>query len=633
MAPVADRTEARNDSTPAGRAVSWPRRLAPAGVLLLIALVGTGLYMHTLHFDIVFDDRGYVMENPFLKNPTNFLYPLNFTTFAMSARTLGVDPDLAVNFITRPVSYATFYWNRVAGGTDPAGYRVVNIIVHVINGMLLFGVVRLCMTGCGKERREAPAAIPAAAALLFMAHPLMTESVTYISQRFESLATMFYLGGVFLFLVGQTTGRAWVKGLTRVLAVVSVTAAMLSKETGSTAPLVIVMMLLLCAALPLKEALQRALPALFLVPLVPVLVFAAATAQNHMQFSFWRALNITNIGTMRITPFNYALTEVCASISYLRMLILPVGQNFDHDYPLIESVTDLRFLGSLAMIAALVFAGWRCYRRWGRPHGNVVLAGVLWYFITLAPSSSIIPLPDFFAEHRTYLPSIGLFLAIAGVAGRLLERMRGTAAVAVAGGAAAVWICGLGAATLARNEVLRDDVAIYRDALVKSPHKARVWNGLGCSLAWSGKMEESLEYFEQATKLQPRLMNAWKNSATALLLLGKFEPALKRCEAGLKHDPINPGLKVNYAVALAAVGRTPDAIKVFDDALKVSPLLHEAHLGLARIYSIIGPAAEAVKHYRDAMQTGAIPPQDLQKLQTLEASVKDRSPAVMATLN
>lgn len=607
-------------------AVSGHPRWARLGVvMILVAIIvaGAGLYHRTLHHDIVLDDQSYVMNNPFLTSASSFLYPLDFARFANSAARRGVDPDIAVNFITRPVTYATFYWNRLAGGIDPSGYRIINITIHIVSGLLIFVLATQLSRGGAECGSRSSLLVPSLAALLFEVHPLATESVTYITQRFESLATMFYLGGLCLFLAGQSTTRFLAGWLLRTMAVGAFICGMLSKETGFTAPLMLLIVTLLCIEKPWRESLKAAAPTLALLPLVPLLVLAASWAQSGRDFSFWSSLNITNVGPEWIAPQHYFLTQVCASLSYLRLILLPVGQNFDPDYPLITSPLDVRFIGSVIGIAALLAGAWWCHRRWGRPHGSLVLAGVVWFFVTLAPSSSIIPLPDLFAEHRSYLPSAGIFLAIGALAGRASEWIVGSKSLVWLRAACALWIGALSAATVARNQVLRDDESIYRDALAKSPGKARVWNGLGCSLAYAGKLEESLSHFAKAAELQPTLINAWKNASTIHMMLGKYSASLEAAEEGLRRDSLNPNLQVNRGVALAALGRFGDSEGALKAALEVSPKLREAHLCLARLYAGTGERSHALDHFRIAASSGPLIEADAKLLAEIEQLAAD----------
>ncbi len=131
------------DTIEAPAADSKDRRKTHWLVLLLIVMAAFGIYLPALHHGVVLDDRQYLMENALLRTSDSFLYPLNFIEFVRNAQRIGLDPDIALNFIMRPVTYATFYWNRLAGGTDPAGYRMVNTLIHAVNGCLIFVILSL----------------------------------------------------------------------------------------------------------------------------------------------------------------------------------------------------------------------------------------------------------------------------------------------------------------------------------------------------------------------------------------------------------------------------------------------------------------------------------------------------------
>ena len=163
------------------------------GCILLAVVL---LYWRTLSFEFVFDDWSYVIENPLLMRFESFAYPLHFTEFATAGEREGFDPDLCLNFILRPVVYFSFFINHALGGFDAGGFRIVNIAIHAANASLVFLLVaHMAKVGPRSDERasESLPLGPFSAALLFAIHPLQIESVTYVSQRFESLATFFFL--------------------------------------------------------------------------------------------------------------------------------------------------------------------------------------------------------------------------------------------------------------------------------------------------------------------------------------------------------------------------------------------------------------------------------------------------------
>lgn len=612
------------------------RRVACVAVFVLIFAAAAGLYHQTLHHGVVLDDRSYVMENPYLEDAACFLYPLNFSAFANSAAKMGRQSDFALNFITRPVTYATFFWNRLAGGTETAGYRLVNIGIHAINGILVFALGLLLARGgdwrTGTDEEEGRMIIPPAlAALLFTVHPLMTESVTYITQRFESLATMFGLLAILVWFKSGTGEGGRPSGILRGASVLLTLAAMLSKETGFVIPLLIILADSLCFGRPFGRAIRRAFPLLVCMPLIPVMVMAVAFVQQGQQINLWQALNITNIGETMFSPVDYALTQVGVAVSYLRMLLLPVGQNFDADYPLVTSIFDLRFAISSMVVGGLFTLGWLLRRRWSDPHGNALLFGLAWYLVALAPSSSFVPLPDLYAEHRSYLPSVGVFLALSGLLSRLASARPGLPWRIGVRGVIAVWIGLLSIATIQRNKLMRSDETIYEDVVAKSPGKWRAWNGLGTAYGRQRRLDEAVDCFRRAASIKPTGFMAYVNLGTVLLMLRQPGQALEVCDEGLREFPANAKLHHNRGMALCALGRTREAVREFRIVLQRAPEFRESHLCLGKIFYELGPHQLALLHYRHARASGPLHALDETIYQKLVAEHADSGPVLAGT--
>ena len=588
---------------------------------LLVIGAAAALYTPTLHHGVVLDDRSYVMENPYLADATSFLYPLNLADFVASAPRLGLNDDIALNFITRPITYATFYWNRMAGGLDTAGYRIVNIAIHATNGVLVFALAVLL----GRLESARRLIAPAIAALLFTVHPLMTESVTYITQRFESLSTMFGLLAVLIWFKGTLADESSLLRLLRPVAVMLTLAAMLSKEIGVTIPALIVLADWLCFGTPLVAALKRSVPQLLCLPLLPLMIAATSFIMHGQELSVETLVHITNDKAYPVSVAEYFLTEICVSVTYLRLLLLPTGLNFDADYRHVTSLGDIHLLLALAVIAVLFAGAWRLRRRWGAADGGVILFGLVWYFVALSPSSSFVPLPDAYAEHRSYLPAVGLFIALSVLIQRLLEQRAHKSWRVGWHALATIWIGALCYGTVLRNDVLRDDESIYRDVVEKSPKRWRAWNGLGTALARQKRIQEACICFEKAVGCPPAAELAFINLATCQLILKTPDQAAETCRQGLEIFPESPKLHHNYGMALFDIGQSDTAVAQFRLALESAPEMRQTNLCLAQIFYHAGKTRQALAHLRTAANTGPLTPQDQRLLDTL-ASAEVKTP-------
>ena len=189
--------------------------------LVLVCLAGlcASLYAWTADFPLVFDDYTYMVDNPLFKLSGEFQHLKDFDEFVTRPGRLGSDPDFAVNYVMRPVAYGSFYLQYLLDGFQPRWFRAVNIVVHTANSMLIYGLLTVLLrrsARAGKVTHSSVWFIAATSALIFAAHPLAIESVTYIIQRFTSLMVFFSLLALFLyfwaFSVASRAGRWTLRG-------------------------------------------------------------------------------------------------------------------------------------------------------------------------------------------------------------------------------------------------------------------------------------------------------------------------------------------------------------------------------------------------------------------------------------
>ena len=183
----------------------------------LVPVLTLLLYGWTTDFPMTFDDCIYLKDSPYFRQSGAFSYLLDFKGFAQAPFKAGLEGDLTTNMLLRPVAYATFFANHALDGFEPRWFRVVNIVVHMVNGWLVFVLLRRLGSGMverGGLRENSAAFIAMTTALLFVVHPLATESVTYIVQRFTSMGTLLLLLCVDLHLrslVAEGRHRRWLR--------------------------------------------------------------------------------------------------------------------------------------------------------------------------------------------------------------------------------------------------------------------------------------------------------------------------------------------------------------------------------------------------------------------------------------
>lgn len=340
-------------------------------------------YSNTFTASFHFDDNPSIVENPIIKRVT-----------IGNIRTILIGE--------RPVVGLTLMLNYQINGLNTVGWHIFNIVVHIFNSYLVYLlIVRTLGLPLFKEKYGGKAKRMALfAALLFGVHPIQTESVTYIITRSELLTTLFYLSTFLLFIKGALTNR---KRFYLAAALTSLL-SMGSKQWAVTLPAMLFLYdYLFLSERRFKPILSRWI-AYILVALPWIYTFSTVNlmAKGNTSFGF----NV--VTTSGITPWTYLLTSFNVIWTYVRLLLLPINQNLDYDYPvaktLFELPTLLSFLGHVAVAGMSLWL-------YNKKNWLLIPFCVAWFYITLSPTQSFVPIIDVIFEHRVYLPSIGLIIA------------------------------------------------------------------------------------------------------------------------------------------------------------------------------------------------------------------------------
>ncbi|WP_088536615.1 tetratricopeptide repeat protein [Geobacter sp. DSM 9736] len=444
--------------------------------------------------------------------------------------------------------------------------------------------------------------IALSASLLFVAHPVQTEAVAYITQRLTSMATMLYLLSLVLWAkwgllqdaARQTAVPRWVYAAVS-FSVAS--AAMLTKEISVTLPLAGLLYSALFLSVPWRVRLLRLLP-LLLGVLIPVVGWHLSGPSAD---SVEEMLDQARGGTA-VSRWEYLVTQPRVLVTYLRLLVFPVAQNLDYDYPLYHSPLALPVFCSLVFLLSLVFLALWLVRRAkaGRIDSAFLFIpfGIGWFFLTLLVESTVIPLDDVIAEHRLYLPSAGAAMAVAVSAGLLVARVG--AKVVVAGSIAAVLL--LGTATWRRNEVWQSPLALWSDAAAKSPAKARPRYNLGTVLTGLGRYDEAIGEFREALKRKPEYPEAWHNLGTAFAAKGETDEAIASYRQALRLAPDLPQAHNSLGTALMQKGETEEAGGHFIQAVRSAPMYPDARNNLGAFYGMEGKTDAAIAELEEAVR-------------------------------
>ena len=312
----------------------------------------------------------------------------------------------------RPVADLTLIWNYSHSKLDRAAYHRTNLLIHIAAALTLFGLVRRTLLtpglsaagGRATPRWEPTAAVLAlAAASIWAAHPLLTQAVTYVIQRTESLMGMFYLLTMYCALRGHNSRR---RGLWYVAAIGACALGMGTKQVMVTAPIVVLLHQRVFAAPSFKEILRRSWP-LYAGLAAAWLIMAALLITSS-------AGPTAGFGGQKLgpSPVQYAMTQLGVIVHYLVLALTLGRQSFHYDWPIATSIAQV--WPQAAVIATLlVLMGLALWRR-----KEAGFAGAM-FFLALAPSSSIMPIMDVAFEHRMYL-SLAALAALVVIGGYFL---------------------------------------------------------------------------------------------------------------------------------------------------------------------------------------------------------------------
>jgi Flp pilus assembly protein TadD len=551
-------------------------------ILLLFTALGFSIYSNTLDSPFVFDDLARIKENPYIH-----LTQLNFKDILK----VGFSKRSSKN---RPIGNISFALNYYFHKYDLRGYHVVNIIIHVLTGFFLYWFLKITLNlPTVRSRYEHPDLIAFFAALLWLVHPVNTQSVTYIVQRLNSMAAMFYVLSLLLYLNGrltQTKPKSW---LWFVGSAFSWILALGCKQNSATLPFFVFLYEWYFFQNLNREWLKHKLK--YFIGIIIIFGFIALLylGPNPLE----KFTSFKDFSNKEFTFTERVLTQFRVVIYYLNLFFFPHPSrlNLDYDYPLSHSLFNpLTTLLSLCfIIGSLGLAVFLAKKE------RLISFGIFWFFGTLVIESSILPLAIIF-EHRTYLPYVLVGVVPVLLIYRYIKidwlKLGLLSAVLIL---FSIW-------TFERNRDWKDDVTIWADAVKKSPNKARPHNNLGEALAKQEKTDEAINHYLKALQIKPNFAEAYQNLGVALGLKGKTDEAINSYHKALEIRPGYAKAHMGLGVELFNRNRVEEAIDHYYKALKLNPGSDEAHNNLCGTFLKLGNPERAINHCREALRTNPL---------------------------
>ena len=530
---------------------SRPWLFAVAIVVAVFVVYGGGL-----DHPFMFDDMGAVVANPQIRS----LDP---------AVALAPPPETPVG--GRPLVNASFALNYAAGGLDPTGYRLVNVALHAACALLVFGLA----AGLVEHARRYDIAL--AVALLWAVHPLGSEAVNYLTQRTELMMAACYL---FTLYAAGRIGRGGRDGAWTVAAIAACAAGMACKESMVSAPLMVIVVDRVYRFSSFSEAFARR-KGLYLGLVAGWGVLAA------MMWTVPRT-SAAGFASTHVSTWTYLLNQTEIITHYLRLAAWPDALVLYYGWA--TPTTLAAVWPNAVLIVALLIGAIALFLR--RPRLGFL---ALWVFITLAPTSSFVPIAsEVGAERRMYLPLIGLVGLLVVSAGAALERRRVSRAAIM--GVAVALVLALGYRTVVRTVEYATPLGMAQTVLDRWPTPSAHYM-VGTELVSAGRVAESVTHLRQAAAEIPP---ARFNLGSALLTTGQRDQGIVELETFLREEP---GLttardaRLLLARGHAEAGRTSESITYAQQVLQAAPGDYAAHGLLAEAFVATGRFDEAIPHY------------------------------------
>lgn len=495
----------------------------------------------------------------------------------------------------RPLAYISFALNYYLHRYNVVGYRLINILIHLVSGILLYLVVKNTMVLPVVTSRYGHFMwIPYVAACVWLIHPLHSQSVTYIVQRMTSMAAMFYMLSMWLYIKARQSDRTIFQMVLFAGCGISGILALGTKETSATLPVFIFLYEWFFFQDLSPGWLKRRI----------ILIVGVGVLFCSVVFLYTDGQPLAKImatyKTRDFTLLQRVLSESRVVILYLGLIFYPHPDllNLDYDFPLSYSIID----PPTTLLAFAIIIGMLTLAFWLAPKDRLVSYCLFWFLGNLVIESTVVGLELVF-EHRTYLPSMLIVVMTILLVNRYLRpNLLKVVAVISLIMVLSVW-------TYERNSVWNSDVTLWQDVVKKSPQKARPHNNLGNALRRQGKLSEAIYHFKEALRIDPNYAKAHNNLGIVLATQGDAETALSHFYLALELNPSYAEAYSNIGVTLARQGRLDEAINNFSIALRLKPDYAKVHNNLGAALVRQGRLKDALEHFKAAL---LIKPDDLE---------------------
>lgn len=550
-------------------------------VTLLLAFT-VALYFNSLWGIFLFDDGHSIQDNLFVKDARYI--PYFFKGYYTSA------PHVPKGML-RPLLLLTFSFNYYFSGLSPLGYHIINMVLHFLNGVLFFYFLSILRTVSPRvgpyditKQQAFPFGLCIITSLIFLAHPLNTEAVCYISSRSDLLVCAFILSGLICYHQHR-----------RIAAFFLYAIGLLAKETALVFPLLAVTLDLIYRPEELRDKQLfrlQALPFYLMIGLLTILYLVC----RSIVLNFGAAYTFTAPFTSNVRGMeaNIAIQAI-VSFFYLRMFLFPHPLAIHHNFPEFRTLFSPLPVLAVSGIAALLILAWAVRSK--RP---LVSLGIFWYFICL--------LPKFYgtlhivaAEHHFYLAGFGVYLLLAELLSGGYARFKRKFFILAAGVLAIFFVL-----VISRNSDYRSEYAFWRSAVLSDPTSAVAHHNLGLAYVEKQDYKAAEEEFKKSLELSPvhsshGKKTARENLANIYRLQKNYDQAIAYINENIKLGIGDFSSYQNLGVIYSDMGDFEKAEQSWKKGLSLYPYASGIHASLGLLSLRKNNLADAKRYFQAAI--------------------------------
>ena len=536
--------------------------------LALICVCGIIIYFATVHSPFIYDDAHAIEDNPYIKNLSKF------------QQMVGVQ-----NIFNRSILLFTFSVNHAIGQLDVFGYHLINLMLHLCVGIMLYFLTMELLTIENPALTQTFQRLPLAVSLIHIFNPINVESVTYLSSRSSVLVTLFYLSSFYLFIRfvnSKEKKKKWENIHYPIVIFFLFYLGLGTKEIIVTLPIIAVLYLWVHSS---TKNFHKFLPELAVI-LIPLIIYL-----------LYRYVQMGNLLVIKTDPYSYMidrslyiLTQIKVVISYYFVkLIFPINLNFEPDIRLVSGFLDWEWVVSLIIgvcIAIGIF-----YQK-----SILLKCAFIWALITILPTSSIIPLKQIATEHRTYLPGLGINMGLG------ILFLRGVSHRKLIPPTLFIFLVIYGLLAMKRSLDYRSEINLWQDTVRKSPYKSMVHNNMGTAYLSKERLKEARKSFEVSSALSPSSTDPYINMGHIDARNKEWDKAKLKYDLALKLGADRSQVFFNSGLMRLKLNKPAEALPFLLEAIKIKnhrPLYHQE---LGNAFRMLKQYDSALKSYRKVLE-------------------------------